>query len=180
MSLDIGQKIKSLRLASDLTQDELARRAGLTKGFISQLENDQTSIGVDSLADMLDALSVTLAEFFSDSSENQIAFSPEERISIEDTGASRFELLVAGSTNNLMDPIFLELQPGESLQAQGPYPGEQFGYVFKGVATLRIDKKVFKVPGKHCFYFKSDRDHQITNSGNSAVSLLWITAPPRM
>ncbi|MCK4606862.1 MAG: helix-turn-helix transcriptional regulator, partial [candidate division Zixibacteria bacterium] len=65
--MKIGEKIKALRLSSDLTQEELANRAGLSKGFISQLENDQTSIQIDSLADILEALSVSLSDFFSDS-----------------------------------------------------------------------------------------------------------------
>ena len=71
MDLNIGSKIKALRLASDLTQEELANRARLTKGFISQLENEkfQTSISLDSLADILDALGVSLSEFFGDTDD---------------------------------------------------------------------------------------------------------------
>ena len=52
-----------MRLASDLTQEELANRAKLTKGFISQLENEQTSISLDSLADILDALGISIPAF---------------------------------------------------------------------------------------------------------------------
>ena len=64
MELNIGQKIMAMRLASDLTQEELAIRAGLTKGFISQLENDQTSIQIDSLADIVEVFGMTMSEFF--------------------------------------------------------------------------------------------------------------------
>jgi len=180
MRLRIGSKIKSLRLASELTQEELANRARLTKGFISQLENDQTSISLDSLADILDALGVGLSEFFTDSAEAKVVYRPSERVAIEGKGASKFELLIPGSTNNLMDPILVELLPGESLKNQEPHSGEQFGYVLKGTVTLKINKKVFKVPRKHCFYFKSDRLHQISNNSGSVVSLLWITSPPQL
>ncbi len=180
MRLRIGSKIKSLRLASELTQEELANRARLTKGFISQLENDQTSISLESLADILDALGVSLPEFFSDSSEAQIVFRPTERVAVDGMGASRFELLVPSSTNNLMDPIMVELQPGESLKDSGPHSGEQFGYVLKGTVTLKVNKKVLKVPRRHCFYFKSDKPHQIMNKSGSVVSFLWVTSPPQM
>ena len=155
MELKFGEKIKSLRLASELTQAELADRARLTKGFISQLENDQTSISVDSLADILEALGVSLTEFFSDSSDTKVVFSPDERIALENKGVSRFEILVPSSTNNLMDPILIRLEPGEKLAPQDPMPGEQFGYVLKGTASLRVNKKMYKVPAKHCFYFES-------------------------
>ena len=180
MELKIGEKIKALRLASELTQAELADRARLTKGFISQLENDQTSISVDSLADILGALGVSLAEFFSDSSDVKVVFSPGERISIDNKGASRFEILVPSSTNNLMDPILIELKPGEKLGQQNPLPGEQFGFVLSGTASLRINKKLYKVPHKHCFYFKSNCVHQVLNTSKSTVKLLWISTPPLM
>lgn len=169
-----------MRLASDLTQEELADRAKLTKGFISQLENQQTSISVDSLADILDALGVSLGDFFSDKSEPRTVFSPSERVPVEGMGARKFELLVPSSTNNMMDPILLELAPGEKLEKQGPGPGEQFGYVLSGTVTLRFDNARFEVPRKHCFYFESDRAHQIMNKHNTTAQVLWVTTPPRM
>ena len=180
MRLKIGSKIRSLRLAADLTQEELANRARLTKGFISQLENDQTSISLDSLADILDAFNLSLAEFFTDSAEAPVVFRTSERVAVEGKGASKFELLIPGSTNNLMDPILIELQPGEKLKNQEPHSGEQFGYVLKGTATLTVNRKVLKIPRRHCFYFKSDRPHQIANNSGSVVSLLWVTSPPQM
>ncbi|MBK7140748.1 MAG: helix-turn-helix transcriptional regulator [bacterium] len=180
MNLKIGEKIRALRLASDLTQEELADRAQLTKGFISQLENDQTSISVDSLSDLLDALGVTLSEFFSDTTEEKVVFEPAERVPVEGWGVSKFELLVPGSTNNLMDPILLEIKPGEKMEPRGPHAGEQFGYVLNGTATLRIDKKTFTVPSRHCFYFESDRTHQVMNNGRTVVKLLWVITPPQM
>ncbi len=180
MELNIGQKIKAMRLASDLTQAELADRADLTKGFISQLENEQSSISVDALADILDALGISLTDFFSDQSEPQVVFSPEDRIAVEGKGVSLFELLVPGSTNNDMDPIMVEMAPGEALERTDPHPGEQFGYVMSGTATLIIDKKRHRIPARHCFYFTSDRVHQISNEGNAMVKLLWLTTPPQM
>ena len=172
--------MKALRLASDLTQAELADRADLTKGFISQFENDQCSISVDSLADILDALGVSLREFFSDEDRTQVAFGPADRVSVEGKGAARFELLVPGSTNNIMDPILVELNPGEKLERFDPHPGEQFGYVLKGTLTLRLGKKEHKISGRHCFYFTADRPSQLLNNGKTAVKLLWLTTPPQM
>lgn len=180
MELKIGQKIKTLRLASDLTQTELADRANLTKGFISQLENDQCSISVDSLADIIDALGVSLQEFFGDKTEPEVVFAPDDRVVVEGKGASRFELLVPGSTNNEMDPIMVELKPGQRLEAFDPHPGEQFGYVLKGEATLKLGKKEYRVRANHCFYFEADQASQIMNKSHSSVRLLWVTTPPQM
>ncbi|MBU1936140.1 helix-turn-helix domain-containing protein, partial [bacterium] len=60
--MKIGERIRNLRIASDLTQEELAERADLTKGFISQFERDQTSISVDSLLNILQVLNVKVTD----------------------------------------------------------------------------------------------------------------------
>ena len=56
MSIDIGERIKLLRLYHGLTQQELADRCELSKGFISQLESDQTAPSLATLSDIFDAL----------------------------------------------------------------------------------------------------------------------------
>jgi len=52
--MKIGERIRNLRQMSNLTQEEMAERAGLTKGFISQIERDLTSISLDSLIKILE------------------------------------------------------------------------------------------------------------------------------
>lgn len=178
--LNIGLKIRELRLGSDLTQAELADRADLTKGFISQLENEQTSISVDSLKDILDVLGVSMAEFFAETANVPVVFTPEQRINIDGKGVSRFDLLVPGSTNNLMDPTLIELEPGEAMDKMGPFAGEVFGFVLKGTVTLLHGKQKQKVSKKYCFYFKAVKEHQISNQGSTTACLLMVTSPPQM
>ncbi len=182
MNIDIGKKIKSLRLTSDLTQEELANRAKLTKGFISQVENQnfETSISLESLSDILDALGISLSEFFKATEEPQVVFSKNDKISVDNRGASCFELLVPGSTNNVMDPIYVELLAGEKLEKTNPHPGEQFGYVLKGTITLIKNEIEYSVSKNSCFYFASDKKHQILNNSNKPATFLWVVTPPQM
>ena len=64
MNIDIGLKLKELRILKGLTQEELADRAELSKGFISQLERNLTSPSIATLTDILQCLGSTLSEFF--------------------------------------------------------------------------------------------------------------------
>lgn len=180
MKVDIGRKIKDLRLASELTQSELAARSRLTKGFISQVERDQTSISLDSLIDVLDALGTSIAEFFGDAGQSRIVFSSRDRINVSEKNISAFEILVPGSTNNLMDPILVTMAPGERLIEENPHNGEEFGFVLSGVLTLKVGTKTYRVSSKNCFYFKSDKIHQFENRGKAKVNFLWVTSPPQM
>lgn len=70
----IGQKLKELRIAKGLTQEELAGRAELSKGFISQLERDLTSPSIATLVDILQCLGTNLNEFFCETTEEQVVF----------------------------------------------------------------------------------------------------------
>ena len=58
--MNIGNKIKELRIEKNLTQEELANRAELSKGFISQLERNLTSPSIATLIDILQCLGTNL------------------------------------------------------------------------------------------------------------------------
>lgn len=81
--MEIGNKIKQLRLQCDLTQEELANRCELTKGYISQLENELTSPSIATLCDILSALGTNLKDFFGDEVEEKIVFKEQEFIEKE-------------------------------------------------------------------------------------------------
>ena len=72
--MDIGKKLKGLRILKGLTQEELADRSELSKGFISQVERNLTSPSISTLMDILQCLGTDLKEFFSDSEDSQIVF----------------------------------------------------------------------------------------------------------
>jgi transcriptional regulator with XRE-family HTH domain len=181
MRLELGKRIKDLRLAAELTQEELANRAKLTKGFISQIENDQTSISLDSLIDILDALGLSIGEFFAEDDDSErITFTKTDRISLTGRGARSFELLIPGSTNMLMDPILVTLDPGEALPVEEPHNGEEFGYLLSGHMVIKYGKKSFRLKKDDCFYFEADKTHQFVNMGKSKATFVWVMAPPQM
>ena len=78
--MELGIKIKRLRLKNNLTQEELADRCELTKGYISQLENELTSPSIATLEDILNALGTNPSEFFRDETEEKVVFTEAEFI----------------------------------------------------------------------------------------------------
>jgi len=176
--LQIGERIRNLRLASGLTQEELADRADLTKGFISQLERDQTSISVDSLLQILEVLNVKVTDFFRESAQERVVYDEDDRTALEDTGAERFDLLIPGGANREMEAAFVRLQPGQKTYAVKPYQGEAFGYVLKGILTLRFGAETHTARAGNSFYFSGEREHILDNASGRPVEFLWVTTPP--
>lgn len=77
--MDIGHKIKQLRIQNGLTLEELASRSELTKGFLSQLERNLTSPSISTLEDILEALGSSLSDFFKEEKDEKIRI-PEKRL----------------------------------------------------------------------------------------------------
>ncbi len=124
----IGERISMMRQAKGLTQEELASRADLTKGFISQVERNLTSLSVESLLAILDALDEKPSAFFDETFDEKIVFKVKDRVELEKEDVASFQILVPAAQNRLMDPAFVALKPGEKME-EGPHEGEEFGFV---------------------------------------------------
>lgn len=81
--MNIGEKIKRLRVKNSLTQEELADRCELTKGFISQVERDLTSPSIATLVDILEGLGTNLKDFFNETVNEKIVFTKEDAFEME-------------------------------------------------------------------------------------------------
>ena len=174
----IGEKIKDLRLACELTQEELADRCELTKGYISQLENDLTSPSITTLIDILSALGTNLKEFFADSDDDEkIVFSKNEFIE-KVTDGYVLNWLVPNSQKNQMEPIHIVLNPESETEEDFPHEGEEFGYVIKGEIVICIGKRRVKVKKGESFYFKPDKMHKIVNKTGKEAEFIWVSSPP--
>lgn len=175
--MDIGKKIKELRLQNDLTLEDLASRSELTKGFLSQLERNLTSPSISTLEDILEALGTNPAEFFREEEEEQIVFSTKDFF-VDKKDEYQIEWIVPNAQKNEMEPILLTLHPHKRSQELEAHRGEEFGYVLKGTVTLVRENKRYKLKAQETFYLDGSKSHYLYNHGNSDAKILWITTPP--
>jgi transcriptional regulator with XRE-family HTH domain len=173
----IGERISTLRQAKSLTQEELASRANLTKGFISQVERNLTSLSVESLLGILDALDEKPSTFFDEAFEQKIVFKAKDRVDLEKEDVATFQILVPAAQNRLMDPALVALKPGEKME-EGPHEGEEFGFVVSGGIELSLGGKVYRLKKGECFYFRASKRHHIANRRKTRALVLWVSSPP--
>ena len=174
--MEIGAKIKAIRLQRDLTQEELAARCELTKGYISQLENDVCSHSITTLCDILNVLGVSLQSFFAEPKREKVVFSPEDYFESEN-GEGINTWLIPNSQKNEMEPIILTLPPEGTCETRLPFEGEEFGYVLEGKIKLYIGEFVYKAKRGEAFYLDGRSEHKIVNAGKSKAKILWVTTP---
>ena len=127
--MDIGVKIRELRILNGLTQEELADRSELSKGFISQLENDLTSPSISTLEDILQCLGVTINEFFTqEDAPAQVVFGEEDYFEkIDEELGNKTEWIIPNAQKNMMEPIRMTLEAGGSTYPDNPHEGEELG-----------------------------------------------------
>ena len=175
--MEIGKKIKDLRIQKGLTQEELANRTELSKGFISQLERDLTSPSIATLQDILQCLGTDLSDFFRKRTEEQIVFSKEDYFTKEEPQLrATTQWIIPNAQKNQMEPILLRLEPGGSTYPDNPHEGEEFGYVLQGAVSIHIGNRIYKAKKGESFYFVSDKKHFLTSK--AGASILWVSSPP--
>ena len=126
--MKIGPKLKRRRILMGLTQEELADRTELSKGFISQLERDLTSPSIATLTDILQCLGMTLGEFFSEESDEQVVFGENDYFEKEDASLKNtIEWIIPNAQKNMMEPIRLTIAPGGSTYPDNPMRGRSSG-----------------------------------------------------
>lgn len=175
--MDIGKKLRELRLQNDLTLNDLASRCELTKGFLSQVERNLTTPSIATLEDILEALGTNMSEFFREEEERQIVFQTKDFFEdIQDD--YRIEWVIPNAQKNQMEPILLTLHPHKKSHELLAYQGEEFGYVLKGNVTLVCGNKKYKLKAQETFYLEGTKSHYLYNHGSSDAKVLWITTPP--
>ena len=175
--MDIGLKLKELRILKGLTQEELADRAELSKGFISQLERNLTSPSIATLMDILQCLGTTIGEFFNETPEEQIVFGKADYFEKVDSELkNEVKWIIPNAQKNVMEPIMLTLDPGGETYPDNPHEGEEFGYVLQGTVTIHLGNKIHKAKKGESFYFVPDKKHYLTSKAGAVI--LWVSSPP--
>ena len=153
--MEIGEKIKRLRIKNNLTQEELADRSELSKGFISQIERDLASPSISTLFDILQCLGTDLKTFFNDEVDEEVVFKEEDVFVKENKELKNtINWIVPNSQKNLMEPIIIELEEGGSSEVDIPHDGEEFGYVISGSVSVFLGDKEYRAKKARVFITK--------------------------
>ena len=175
--MDIGKKLKELRLQNDLTLGDLASRSELTKGFLSQVERNLTTPSIATLQDILEALGSNLSEFFREEEESQIVFQTQDFF-VDEQEDYQIEWVIPNAQKNEMEPILLTLHPQQKSRVMESHNGEEFGYVLKGTVVLNRGNRKYRIKAKETFYISGKSSHYLYNPGNTDAKILWVTTPP--
>lgn len=109
--MEIGNQIKNLRIQKNLTQEELAERTNLSKGYISQVERDLSVPSMEVFFDILEVLGCSPKDFFDEKQEEQRVVYTKDEITVYEDDEKGYEIkwLVPESNENEMEPVFFKI-----------------------------------------------------------------------
>ncbi|MEG0259536.1 MAG: XRE family transcriptional regulator [Lysinibacillus sp.] len=174
--MQIGRKIKALRLKKGLTQEELGERTDLSKGYISQLERDLNSPSIETLFSLLEVLGSKPKDFFDDEAPEQKVVYTEEDQSIYSDEDKKYDIqwLIPTSNEKEMEPIILTLDAGGEFKQFEPSLSETFIYILSGRIRLALGKEQYIASEGNAVYFDASDHHQIFNAHDAETKILLV------
>ena len=174
--MQIGDKIKQLRIKTNLTQEELANRSELSKGFISQVERDLTSPSIATLVDILECLGTNLNDFFSEPTQDKIVFHKEDVFVQENNELCHsINWIIPNAQKNKMEPVLIQLQKNGKSSIYSAHEGEVFGYVLKGNINVNIGEQKFNAVEGESFYYKANSSYYLDNNSDVESTVLLVS-----
>lgn len=186
MVFDVGARLRQVREASGLSQRQLAKRAGVTNGTISLIEQNRNSPSVASLRKVLDGIPMSLSEFFSQEvpGPEKIVFRAEDMIELvneiqrKSKGAISFRQVGDAAKHGLQ--ILHEVyQPGaDTGRTMLRHASTEGGIVISGQLELTVDTQKFVLAQGDSYLFDSRQPHRFRNPFDAACVIVSACTPP--
>ncbi|HZT18415.1 MAG TPA: cupin domain-containing protein [Dongiaceae bacterium] len=178
--VDVGARLRSLRLMHGLSQRELAKRAGVSNAIISLIEQNRISPSVGSLKKVLDGLPVSLADFFGMelAPRPQTFFAAEELTEIAG-GRISYRQVGRDLGGRALQILHERYEPGaDTGETMLRHSAEEGAVVIRGRIEVTVgDQRRVLGPGE-AYYFDSRLPHRFRNLGEEVCELVSACTPP--
>lgn len=177
----VGQKLRQLRKARGRSLKQLAEEAGISIGFISQIERGLSSPSVRTLVRLADVLGVSMGELFSGidhklDGEARIVARAFEHQTLDMPSTHLVKRwLTPFSKVPRLDIYAIDLAVhGTSGDHSYAHEGEEAGVVLEGGLELVVDRQRYVLGAGDSFRFASNRPHRFANAGNRPCKVMWV------
>lgn len=179
--VQISNKIKSIRKEKNLTLQDIADRAGVTKGLISQIENSRTIPSLLVLIQIIKALEVDLDLFFNDlgAHANAVPILVQRKADYErfekepSSGYEYFRIFTKKVKQSTIDIVLLEIQPGSSRDFVQTEAFE-YKYIISGSVKYQFLDQEIELGAGDSMLFDGRLPHNPINEGTEVVKMLVV------
>lgn len=176
MKTGIGIQIKKVRKQRKMTLKQLAEKTGLSISFLSQIERSKSSMTLESLHKVSDALDISPSQFFSKSKDSDTPISGKETMKKQADSFFHYYSLIGSMANPLFEPRIVTLLPTEEKVSPFRHEGQEFIYILEGTLTLFYKDHYYELSVGDSFHFESTEAHNWINYSKATVKILQVVA----
>lgn len=180
METRIGEQIKKVRKQKKMTLKQLAEKTGLSISFLSQIERSKSSMTLESLNKVSDALNISPSQFFANDDQIDTPIKGKEKrersTPPEAESFFHYQSLVGSMTNPLFEPRLVTLKPTDERVSPFRHVGQEFIYVIEGTLTLFYKDAYYELHTGDSFHFESSEAHNWINYSKEIVKLIQVAA----
>lgn len=183
-SIPVGNQIRDLRKAKNLTITDLADKIGRSVGYISQIERNITSVGIDRLKEISEALEVQINWFFQGGSsgpadERDLIVRREDRRHLTFPGSGIHEELLSPNLSGDFEMVMTTYAPhsstGEELYSR---PCQEAALVIEGRLEVTIGDRIYMLNEGDSITFDGSKPHRSANPDDTPARAVWTMSPP--
>jgi len=176
--MKVGEQVRARRNELDLSLREVARSTDLSSGFLSQVENNQVSPSLSSLARIADALHVPVFRLLSLDDRDPVVRSGARPAVDLPHPEMTVDLLTPFLSWQLL-PYMRNLEPGEVSKAvRLDKASEEWMFVHSGQAAIELDDAVHVLSPGDTIHFQGYRLVSISAVGDEPLQLICLMTPP--
>lgn len=171
----IGRRVRALRLEKNLSLADLAAKAGISIGALSQIERGMSSLRVRVIWPLAAALDIEPSALIADGSEPVndlycVRANSRRPLPVHSEGITKDLLSPPGAT---LTGMVVTVEPGGGTEAYA-HSGHEFGVVTSGEAELVVDSTRYLLKTGDSFAFKSTLLHSFRNPSAERCKILWV------
>lgn len=179
----IGERIKGLRDALDLSPAEMAQKLEVDEEVYLQYETGEKDISVSFLQRIEREFNVNLTTlmFGTEPKMNSYYITRKDKgVSVERVSAYKYQSLTAGFTNNVAEVfvVTVEPKPMEEDFFQNIHAGQEFNMILEGSMVLNINGKNLTLNEGDSIYFDSSLPHGMKALNDRSVKFLAVVLYP--
>jgi len=177
----VGAALREQRRRLNLTLEDVAKRVGITKGFLSEIERDKAAPSVATLMHLRDALSLSVASMFRSSLPRMVR--ADRRQAIPFGGVDIGYSLLSAKDAHRMTIVWGEIAPGgqSGTELHTLSSDEEVILVLSGSLQITVDEATHVLKAGDTFTFDPRRPHRYENPSRKAraVAVCMIAPPPQ-
>jgi transcriptional regulator with XRE-family HTH domain len=170
----IGTMLRAKRKEYALTLDDLAQRTGLSRGFLSQVENNKASPSLSSLVTIAHALDSEVTDFLFVPRPDSIASyaAHRQQYKVPDNEVT-YERTTGTFDSRVLNGLIITIPPGYVCELQ-THEGEEMYLVLEGSIFCEVDGKRYDLNVGDTIHFGSDSRHRYGNPTKAPSRVMWV------